>query len=371
MEKQDRKFRRIAVKVGSNVVTQPDGSLNEWRISRIVEDISTLFRQGKEVSLISSGAVAAGRGQVKPSHKINLVTSRQVLAAVGQVKLMSSYQYLFGKYGIPAGQVLTTKESFSDRLHYLNMKNCISGMLDNKVIPIVNENDTVSVNELMFTDNDELSWLISSMMDCDTLIILSNVDGIFNGVPGDESTELIREISEDSGNIDQYLIPTVSGSGRGGMHTKYSNARKTAMEGTEVYIANGTRDSIITDIVREREVPFTRFRARARKRTGVKKWLTHSDSFVKGAVRINDGAKGALLGEKASSLLFIGITGIDGVFRKGDLIRILDSKGDIIGIGKSQYDSDQAELLVGEKHNKPLVHYDYLVINDKEKEAGV
>ena len=366
MESRDINLKRIAVKVGSNVITQPDGSLNSWRISRIVEDVAVLFRQGREVILITSGAVAAGRGEVNPSRKTSLVTSRQVLSAVGQVKLMASYQFLFGKFGIPAGQVLTTKESFGDRLHYLNMKNCISAMLDNKVIPIVNENDTIAIDELMFTDNDELSGLISSMMDCDALIILTNVDGIYEGSPGEENAELIREISEDSENIDQFISSSVSGSGRGGMLTKYTNARKVAMEGADVYIANGSRDSIILDIVRGKDIPFTRFIGAKNKRTGVKKWITHSDSFVKGAVRINDGAKNALLGYKASSLLFIGTTGIDGVFRKGDLVRILDSEGNIIGIGKSQFDSEEAELHLGEKYGKPLIHYDYMVINDKD-----
>ncbi len=366
MEQAISRFNRVAIKVGSNVITQPDGSLNSWRISRIVEDIAVLFRHGKEVILISSGAVAAGRGEVSPFSKTSLVASRQVLAAVGQVKLMSSYQFLFGKFGIPAGQVLATKESFSDRLHYLNMKNCISAMLDNKVIPIVNENDTIAIDELMFTDNDELSGLISSMMDCDTLILLTNVDGIYTGDPKHDGAEIIREISGDSGSMNKYISSSKSGSGRGGMLSKYGNARKAAQEGTNVYIANGTRDSIVLDIVRDKDVPYTRFVAANNKTTGIKKWIIHSNSFVKGAVWINDGAKNALLGEKASSLLFIGTTAIDGLFRKGDLVRILDSGGNIIGIGKSQFDAEQAELHLGEKFNKPLIHYDYLVINDKD-----
>jgi len=168
-------FTRITVKVGSNVITQNDGSLNEGRILRIVEDVAVLYKQGIEVILISSGAVAAGRGEVIPSKKTNIVSAKQIWAAIGQVKLMSSYQFLFGKYGIQAGQLLAAKESFRDRRHYLNMKNCISAMLENHVLPIVNENDTISINELMFTDNDELSGLISSMMDCQSLIILSNM----------------------------------------------------------------------------------------------------------------------------------------------------------------------------------------------------
>ena len=217
------------------------------------------INRGLKLVLISSGAVAAGRGEVTPSKKTNIVAAKQIWAAIGQVKLMSSYQFLFGKYGIQAGQLLATKESFRDRRHYLNMKNCISAMLENRVLPIVNENDTISINELMFTDNDELSGLISSMMDCKSLIILSNVDGVYNGIPGNQDAELITRIETDSEALDKYISPVKSEFGRGGMVTKYSIAKKIASEGIDVYIANGTRDSIITDIVRGKEVPHTHF----------------------------------------------------------------------------------------------------------------
>jgi len=358
-------FNRIVIKVGSHVITKSDGSLNENRILRIVEDIAILFKQGIDVVLISSGAVAAGRGEVLPSKKTNIIAAKQIWAAIGQVKLMSSYQFLFGKYGIQAGQVLAAKDSFRDRSHYLNMKTCISAMLENRVLPIVNENDTVSINELMFTDNDELSGLISSMMDCKSLIILSNVDGVYTGAPGYTGTELITRIEKDSEDLDRYISKAKSGFGRGGMLTKCSIARKIASQGTDVYIANGTRDSIITDIVNRKEVPYTHFVASNKKETGVKKWLSHSDTFVKGAVVINNGAKEALLDERATSLLLIGITRVEGYFKSGDIVRIFDEKGNNLGLGKSKYDSKKAELCIGEKINKPFIHYDYLVINEK------
>ena len=360
-------FGRITVKVGSNVITERDGSLSDGRILRIVEDVAILFKQGIEVILVTSGAVAAGRGLVTPSRKTNIVAAKQIWAAIGQVKLMSSYQFLFGKYGIQAAQLLATKESFRDRRHYLNMKNCISAMLENKVLPIVNENDAISIDELMFTDNDELSGLISSMMDCHSLFILSNVDGVYKGIPGEEGTEIIGSIDEDSEELDQYISTEKSGFGRGGMITKCSIARKIASQGIDVFIANGTRDAIITDIVRGKDVPFTHFIASKKKETGVKKWLSHSDTFAKGAVVINDGAREALFGEKATSLLMIGITKIDGFFKKGDIVRITDSEGNNIGLGTAQLDSKKAEQHIGEKLNKPFIHYDYLVINERVK----
>jgi glutamate 5-kinase len=358
-------FNRIAIKVGSNIITLNDGSLNTGRMLRLVEDIAILSKQGIEVILISSGAVAAGRNDITPSKKTSIISARQIWAATGQVKLMSNYQFLFGKYGIPAGQLLATKEGFRDRLHYLNMKNCISAMLENKVLPIVNENDTISITELMFTDNDELSGMICSMMDCGSLIILSNVDGIYTGVPGATGSELIHEINEESEETQKYISASRSVFGRGGMATKYSIARELASEGISVYIANGTRDSIITDIVTGKDVPFTHFAAASVKKSGVKKWLSHSQAFAKGGVYINKGAQEALSDEKAVSLLMIGVSKIEGFFKKGDIIRILDDKGRQIGLGKSQYDSKKAEQYIGEKRKKPLIHYDYLLINEK------
>lgn len=360
-------FNRITVKVGSNVITQKDGSLNEGRILRIVEDIAVLYKQGVEVLLISSGAVAAGRGNVTPSKKTNLIAARQVWAAIGQVKLMSSYQFLFGKYGIQAGQLLATKDSFRDRRNYLNMKNCISAMIENRVLPIVNENDTISINELMFTDNDELSGLISSMMDCQSLLILTNVDGVYSGVPGDKDVEIIRRVEVGSESVEKHISPVKSGFGRGGMITKYSIARKIAAEGIDVFIANGRRDSIITDIVRGKDVPYTRFVAGDKRETGVKKWLSHSDTFAKGSVIINSGAREALMGEKATSLLMIGVIGINGFFKRGDIVRIFDEDGINLGLGQSQYDSEKAEQNLGAKLSKPFIHYDYLFIYEKNK----
>jgi glutamate 5-kinase len=364
------KFNRIAIKVGSNVITRPDGSLNDGRILRIVEDVAILYKQGLEVILISSGAVAAGRSEISPSKRTNIIEAKQIWAAIGQVKLMSSYQFLFGKYAIQAGQVLTTKESFRDRRHYLNMKNCISAMLENKVLPIVNENDTVSVEELMFTDNDELSGMISSMMDCNSLIILSNVDGILRGIPGKDGRELITRIDEDTEDLDQYITPSKSGFGRGGMITKCSIARKIASQGIDVFIANGTRDAVITDIVRQKDIPYTHFVARHKKESGVKKWLAHSGTFARGAVTVNAGAKDALLGEKASSLLMVGITKVNGYFKKGDIVSIMDEEGKRIGLGKSYYDSKKTEQNLGEKVKKPFIHYHFLVLDEKIKAAS-
>jgi len=365
LKNAEPKFNRVVIKVGSNIITQSDGSLNDERILRIVEDVAILSKQGIEVVLISSGAVAAGRSEITPSKKTDIVAAKQIWAAIGQVKLMASYQFLFGKYGIQAGQLLATKESFRDRRHYLNMKNCISAMLDNKVLPIVNENDSVSINELMFTDNDELSGLISSMMDFESLIILSNVDGVYDGIPGHEGTKLITRIDTDYEDLGKYISVGKSGFGRGGMMTKCLIARKLASQGIDVFIANGTRDAIITDIVRRKEIPYTHFVASSKRATGVKKWLSHSDTFAKGAVIINNGAKEALYGERATSLLMIGISRVEGFFKSGDIVRIVDEEGNNIGLGRAKFESIKVEQSIGEKIRKPFMHYNFMVLYDR------
>jgi glutamate 5-kinase len=367
LKSPERKYKRIAIKVGSNVVTREDGTLNTGRMLRIVEDLAVLLKRGTEVILISSGAVAAGRNAVSPSRKTNIVAAKQVWAAIGQVHLMSTYQFLFGKYDIQAGQVLATKESFGDRRHYLNMKNCISAMIENKVLPIINENDTISVNELMFTDNDELSGLISSMMDCESLFILSNVDGLFNGNPDNKDAELIRKIEMDSGDIGNLIYPDRSGFGRGGMQSKYGTAKKIASLGIDVFIANGNRDCIVTEILKGKDIPYTHFIASDNKKNSVKKWLSHSDTFARGAVHVNSGAREVLLNDKVASLLMIGVVKIEGSFRKGDIVRIIDENGKSLGIGKSQYESEKAKQYIGERESKPLIKYDHMLINENLK----
>ena len=245
------KYRRIVIKVGSNVLTRDDGRPDTTRISALVDQVARLHRAGTEVILVSSGAVASGRSILgQRAGKLDSVSARQLFSAVGQVKLLNRYYDLFNEYGIVCGQVLTTKESLSTRRQYLNQRNCMETMLANGVLPIVNENDTISVTELMFTDNDELSGLISAMMDSETLVILSNIDGIYNGAPGQAGSKVIPEIHPGQ-ELSQYIQSGKSSFGRGGMLTKCNIARKVADEGIEVIIANGKKENILPDLLRE------------------------------------------------------------------------------------------------------------------------
>ena len=251
--------RRIVIKIGSNVLTRKDGKLNVTRVSAIVDQVAWLRRNDIEVILVSSGAVACGRRELTVDHSLDSVEQRQLYSAVGQVKLVGLYYDLFREFGIHIGQVLTMKENFQPGEQYRNQQACMTVMLENDVLPIVNENDTVSVTELMFTDNDELSGLIAQMMQADTLILLSNIDGIYDGHPDDPSSQLIPVV-EAGTDLSQYIKEEKSAFGRGGMHSKYTTAQKVQKTGIRVIIANGERENILVDLIENKQnVPHTEF----------------------------------------------------------------------------------------------------------------
>lgn len=355
-------FKKIAVKIGSNVLARKDGTLDVTRMSALVDQVAELHKDGVEVILISSGAVASGRSEIKPSKKLDSVEQRQLFSAVGQAKLINRYYELFREHGIAVGQVLTTKESFSSRRHYLNQRNCMMVMLANGVIPIVNENDTISVTELMFTDNDELSGMITSMMDMQALIILSNIDGIYNGSPSAPESRVIREVDLGK-DLSDYIQTGKSGFGRGGMLTKTAIARKVADEGITVYIANGKKDNILVDLLACPETTVcTRFVPAAGEVSSVKKWIAHSEGFAKGKLHLDEKAVAVLKGPKAVSLLPVGVMRIEGDFEKDDIVKIVDHKGRQIGVGRVGFDSIEAREMIGRHGQKPLVHYDYLYL---------
>lgn len=356
-------YSRIVVKVGSNVLTREDGMLNVTLMAHIVDQIAALRKAGLQVILVTSGAVAAGRAEVELQRKLDPVSSRQLWSAVGQVKLINRYADLFNENGITCAQVLTTKENFSDRLHYLNMRNCMTTLLENDVVPVVNENDTISVTELMFTDNDELSGLIASMMDMEALIILTNVDGVFTGSPDEPGSQLISSIKLGETLDVEAISGKKSNFGRGGMLTKFHIASKLAGQGISVHIANGTKINTLSNILKiKNEAVHTHFIPAKKKSTGVRKWLSHSDDFAKGEVIINEGAREVLLSDKAVSLLPIGITRVEGFFKDGDIVRVKDSNGELLGLGKASYSSDEVLKEMGGKKSKPFIHYDYLYL---------
>ncbi|MFR9651160.1 MAG: glutamate 5-kinase [Rikenellaceae bacterium] len=359
------RYKRVVVKIGSNVLTTDAGTLDLDRIAALTDQVARLYRAGIEVIMVSSGAVASGRSLISPkgNRRLDAVAARQLFSAVGQARLINRYFDLFSSYDIICGQVLTTKESLSTRRHYLNQKSCMGVMLESGVVPIINENDTISVTELMFTDNDELSGMVATMMGADALFILSNIDGIYSGDPKDPSSEVIREVTGDASDLSKYISTTKSQFGRGGMLTKCRIACKVADEGVEVVIANGKRDNILCDLILDKkDIICTRFTPSSKPISEFKRWIAHSDGFAKGELHINKGAFDALSQPKATSLLPVGVSRVEGEFVKDDIVRIISPDGEHIGVGRVSVGSDAARKIIGNKGQKAIVHYDYLYL---------
>lgn len=359
-----KKAKTIVIKIGSNVLTQADGSPDRKHMATLVDQMVFLKQKGYQVVLISSGAVAFGRKSINFTDKTDPVIQKQILASVGQVELIQSYKELFAAHGVLVAQLMVTKEDFRDRKHYLNMKNCLSGLVKNEIIPVFNENDTVAVTELMFTDNDELAGLVAAMIDADVLMLLSNVDGIYKGHPDDPDAELIEYVGQKMPSISNYVSPTKSSFGRGGMLTKMNMAKKSADLGIEVLIANGKNDQVLEEY-HSGKLRCTYFEPGKAKHNH-KKWIAHSDNYSKGEVIINEGAEKALTSGQIVSLLPIGTTAVNGEFVKGEIIRIINEKGQKIGLGKAEFGTRVAREKIGLSRQKPLIHYDYLYLFDKK-----
>ncbi len=352
-------FKRVIIKVGTNVLTDMDGLIDNDIIANIVQQILVLKSHGIEVVLVSSGAVGAGKAIKKLPEKLHPVTKRQVYAAIGQIALVNTYNQFLQKKQVYSAQVLATKEDFRDRVHYVNMKQCLLSLLRDDILPIVNENDVISISELMFTDNDELSSLLAAMVNADALIILSNIDGVYKKVDGNH--EVIPTILHNDKAVFRHIQSSKSSFGRGGMVTKLNMCQKTASLGINCFIANGKRPNILMDIL-VKKGNYTHFPA-AHKKSNLKKWMAHTQTETKGAIFINEGAEMTLKNqEKTASLLPIGITKIDGSFQKGDMIEIKSMSGTVIGYGIAKYSSATAISYIGKRGKRPVIHYDYLFV---------
>jgi len=246
--------KRVIVKVGTGVITNAEGEVDEKILGRIVEQIVRLRESGAQVVLVTSGAVGAGKSILSKRPTGTPVVQKQLYAAIGQVKLMGLYADFFGRHGYLCAQVLATKEDFRDDMHFSNMQNCFNALLLDGVVPIVNENDVVATEELMFTDNDELAALIVTQLNAHALVIFTSTDGIL-----DEQGETVREVNGQNAPIVEKLITgEVSGSGRGGMRTKFDVAHSLAQKGVEVFIANGKKSYPLEDILASK-APATHF----------------------------------------------------------------------------------------------------------------
>ena len=354
--------QRIVVKVGTSTLTHDSGALDLRSMERLVRTLADLQGAGNEVILVTSGAIAVGTAKLGLAERPRELRMKQAAAAVGQCRMMHIYDKLFSEYNRTVAQILLTGDDVDDPDRAEHLSGTFSALLEMGTIPIVNENDTISVTELMFTDNDELSGLIATMMDAQALIILSNIDGIYNGLPSDPTSKVIRKIEQNC-DLTSYIQASKSSFGRGGMLTKTRIARKVADEGITVIIANGKRDNILTDLIEKPEDTLcTRFVPAAQPVSSIKKWIAHSEGFAKGELHINPRATEIIVADKAASILPVGITDVKGEFEKDDIVRIINAEGKPIGVGKANCSSDQAREVMGKHGEKPIIHYDYLYI---------
>ena len=350
------KAKRIVVKVGTNLLVTKEAGLNDAFLSDIVRQIMSLRKQGKEVILVTSGAIGAGRKRLGISQMPRDAPTKQACAAVGQGILMRAYDEKFEKLGQPVAQVLLTEDDFSSRERYLNLKNALDRLLGLGVLPIINENDTVSIHELEeragwvaqvpFSDNDKLSGLVAAKVHADLLVILSDVDGFYDKNPQIfPDAKLVPLVPEITPAIEEMAGGSRSG-GRGGMVTKLQGAKIAASSGVSVVIANGKAPDALARAVRGEAIG-TMFLPKERTLAARKRWIAYASS-VKGAISVNECARDALRNGK--SLLPVGITGCRGEFQARNVVSIECGKEFALGI--CEYSADEVRNAMGAHTSK-------------------
>ena len=349
-----RSASRAVIKLGTNVVMRPSGELALSRLCGFMEDIVTLRRRGCEVILVSSGAVGLGAGRI--GVPAELLPQKQACAAVGQVLLMGVYEQAFSRFGVAVAQVLLTEDDFSERRRYLNLRNAFGQILRTGVLPIVNENDTVSTAEIeveagrsrAFGDNDKLSALVMSKMEADVLVLLTDVDGLYTA-PGPHKGGTVISVVADREEGTSLAAEGPSRWGRGGMRTKLEAARICVESGGVAVIANGTTPGIVGKVFSGEPVG-TIFLPK-RRLSSRKRWIAFA-SGASGKVIVTAGARGALE-KRGASLLFAGIREIHGEFERGDVVSITDEAGDEFARGMANHGSATARKLIG-KHTSAV-----------------
>ena len=344
--------KRIVIKVGTNVLRSDDGHISLPRIFSFIENMAALVKQGKEVILITSGAVGMGKKRLGLESTEGMAM-KQACAAIGQGKLMSVYENGFDAYGLVAAQILLTEDDFSIRQRYLSLRTTLNKLLELGTIPIINQNDTVSTLEISqryenklvcFSDNDKLSALVASELDADLLIILSDIEGLYDANPKENpDAKLIKEVPEVTDEI-LSLAQGVSSGGRGGMSTKLEAARLVTRFGGKVLIANGKIPYVIKKIFDGEELG-TMFLPQGEFLSDKKRWIGYATNII-GKIVVNNGAKKALI-EKRKSLLPIGVLKVINKFDKGDVISILDENEKEFARGIVNYNSEACKKVVG------------------------
>lgn len=340
-----KEAKRIVVKVGTSTITYPTGKMNLGRMEKLVRELTDLANQGREIVLVTSGAIAVGMDRMGKKKRPRSIPQRQALAAVGQGALMHAYGSLFAAYGRMAGQVLLTKENSRRHHQYTNSRNALKAMLAMGVIPVVNENDAVAVDEVKIGDNDTLSATVATLMDADVLIILSDVDGLYTANPAtDKKARLIPEVREITPDIEKLAGGAGSAAGTGGMRTKIEAAKIATRSGVTMVVASGEEDGTIRTVLNGEAVG-TLFPAREEHLKARKSWLAFGRNIA-GDLVVDDGcAKAMLTGGK--SLLAAGLVSVEGEFAAKNTVRVLTQEGREIARGIVNYDAVSLRRIAG------------------------
>lgn len=344
-------YRRIVVKVGTSTLTHTSGQLNLGRIERIVRELADLNNQGIEVILVSSGAIGIGATRMGFKKVPRTMPQKQALAAIGQGALLHIYEKIFAEYGKTVAQVLLTREDIDDRVRYLNATSAILALLNMKVIPIINENDTVAVEEIKFGDNDTLSAMVSGLIDADLLLILSDVDGLYDSDPHlHKEACLLGQVEEITDWMEENSTSRGSRFSSGGMLTKLRAARICMASGVPMVIANSEIEDVIRRVVRGEELG-TLFVPREEKMHARKKWIAFA-SLSQGRIVVDIGAEAALV-KKGKSLLPSGIVEVEGDFDRGMVVAVISTDSQRqIARGMVNYSSQELQLIAGLKSSE-------------------
>ncbi len=364
--------QRLVIKVGTSSLTHKSGKLNLAQVERLVREAADLANQGLQVVLVTSGAVGAGMGKLGFKQKPRTMPEKQAAAAVGQGLLMHMYEKMFAEYGHVVAQVLLTRDDLADRRRFLNARNTLLTLLGYGVIPIVNENDTVAVDEMRVGDNDTLSALVAGLVDAELLVLLSDIDGLYTADPRvDPGARFIPVVHEITHELEGQAGGAGSSLGTGGMGTKLHAARIAISSGIPMVIANGSRDGVVRQVL-SGTPPGTLFIPRDNRMHIKKKWIAFG-SAVQGSLHVDAGAARALV-QDGKSLLPIGLTGVEGAFGPGSVVNVLDPAGEVFARGIVNYgaeelrriqghNSTEIAALLGYKDYDEVIHRDNLVIS--------
>lgn len=340
MANAQRSAQRLVVKIGSGLVRSPEGVFREDTVRQYAQQLATLRKQGVEIILVSSGAIALGMPVLQQERMPRKIALQQAAAAIGQSHLIWNYERLFGMFDQQVAQILLTHADLRNRGRYLNARNTLQTLLAHGIIPIINENDTVSVDEIRFGDNDSLSAMVCNLVDADTLVILTDIDGLYSADPClDPDAALIPEVEKLNSRIEALAGRTTHHTGRGGMHSKIQAAKIAGASGIHTYIANGLKPGIILQVLSGEALcthihPSTNGKLPSRKR-----WIGYALK-AKGTIVVDEGAKRALT-VKGKSLLPSGIVEVSGTFRFGDAVDCMDASATRFAQGLVNYSSQE------------------------------